>query len=123
MVALIKCKFFRSILTFNLSGKVSYMLVICITLICLNNICRKLTCVPGLNLWGLIWCAFGDNWRWDGPWFRMAAVAVGAWSSGQLLHGITTLPPLLAALLTGIFARNFNILDMRDYTEIDAFLR
>ncbi|XP_026324141.1 sodium/hydrogen exchanger 9B1-like [Hyposmocoma kahamanoa] len=79
--------------------------------------------VLGLILWGLLWCAFGDNWRWDGPWFRLAAVAVVAWSSGQLLHGFTTLPPLLAALLTGILARNFNILDMRDFIEIDAFLR
>lgn len=78
---------------------------------------------PGLVLWGLIWCAFGDNWRWDGPWFRLAAVAVVAWSTGQLLHGFTTLPPLLAAILTGIFARNFNILDMRDFLDIDAFLR
>ncbi|CAH2066541.1 unnamed protein product, partial [Iphiclides podalirius] len=79
--------------------------------------------VIGILTWGLLWSAFGNNWRWDGPWFRIAAVAVVAWGSGLLFQELTTLPPLLAALLTGIFARHFGILDMRHHINIDAFLR
>ncbi|XP_072936432.1 sodium/hydrogen exchanger 9B2-like [Epargyreus clarus] len=77
----------------------------------------------GLLSWGILWCAFGEGWRWDGQWFRIAAVAVIAWGSGQILESLTTLPPLLAALLTGILARHFGFLDMRHHTHIDAFLR
>ncbi|KAJ2953555.1 hypothetical protein O0L34_g1157 [Tuta absoluta] len=79
--------------------------------------------ILGLIIWGLLWIAFGDSWRWDGPWFRMAAVGVVAWASGRLLNGLTTLPPLLAALLIGILARHFEVLDMREFMHIDAFLR
>ncbi|CAK1603268.1 unnamed protein product [Parnassius mnemosyne] len=79
--------------------------------------------IIGTLTWGLLWCAFGNGWRWDGQWFRLTAVALVAWGSGLLLQELTTLPPLLAALLTGICARQFGILDMRSYPEIDLFLR
>ncbi|XP_059048942.1 sodium/hydrogen exchanger 9B2-like isoform X2 [Achroia grisella] len=79
--------------------------------------------ILGTSVWGLMWCAWGDNWKLGGPWFRLAAVAVIGWASGQMLHELTTLPPLLAALLTGIIARHWNILDMREYSDIDIFLR
>lgn len=82
-----------------------------------------LSSLPGILTWGLLWSAWGDGWRWDGDWFQLAAVGVVAWASGQLLQSLTTLPPLLAALLTGILARHFHILDMRHFTHIDAFLR
>lgn len=59
----------------------------------------------------------------DGPWFRLITVAGTAWASGQVFHGLTGFPPLLAALLTGILARNLGYLDMREYYEIDVFLR
>lgn len=77
----------------------------------------------GVMVWGLLWCAWGPGWRWDGPWFRLGAVAVVGWASGQVLQALTTMPPLLAALLTGILARNIGFLDMRDFIEIDGFLR
>lgn len=77
----------------------------------------------GLLTWGLLWCAFGDEWRLDGRWFRLTIVAVIAWGSGEILQELTTLPPLLAALITGILARHMEILDMRHYTHIDGFLR
>ncbi|XP_068621560.1 sodium/hydrogen exchanger 9B2-like isoform X2 [Battus philenor] len=79
--------------------------------------------VIGILTWGTLWCAFDDNWGWGGPYFRLAAVAAVAWVSGLLFQELTTLPPLLAALLTGIFARHFGFLDMRQYSNIDGFLR
>ncbi|KAI8427736.1 hypothetical protein MSG28_002165 [Choristoneura fumiferana] len=79
--------------------------------------------ILGVMMWGLLWCAWGPGWRWDGPWVRLGAVAVVGWSSGQALQALTTMPPLLAALLTGILARNIGFLDMRDFIEIDGFLR
>ncbi|XP_049888085.1 sodium/hydrogen exchanger 9B2-like isoform X2 [Pectinophora gossypiella] len=79
--------------------------------------------ILGILTWGLLWLTWGDNWRWDGSWFRIAAVGAVAWASGRVLHATTTLPPLLGALLTGIFARNLGILDMRDFTVIDVSLR
>ncbi|KAM3959028.1 putative SLC9B1-like protein SLC9B1P1, partial [Aphomia sociella] len=79
--------------------------------------------ILGTSVWGLLWCAWGENWSWSGPWFRLTAVAVVGWASGEALNKLTTLPSLLAALLTGIIARNWGILDMREYTDIDAFLR
>lgn len=77
----------------------------------------------GLLVWGLLWISWGSNWSLNGKWFRLAMVVVIAWSSGQVLQGLTTLPPLLAALLTGILARNLNYLDMREFTHIDMFFR
>ncbi|KAJ0181767.1 hypothetical protein K1T71_002489 [Dendrolimus kikuchii] len=79
--------------------------------------------ILGLLVWGLLWVSWGDNWSLDGKWFRLTIVAVIAWSSGQVLQGLTTLPPLIAALLTGILARHLNYLDMREFTHIDGFLR
>ncbi|XP_052756856.1 sodium/hydrogen exchanger 9B1-like [Galleria mellonella] len=79
--------------------------------------------ILGTSIWGILWSAWGENWWIGGPWFRLAAVPVAGWASGQVLHKLTTLPPLLAALLTGIIARHWGILDMREYTHIDAFLR
>ncbi|CAG9099624.1 unnamed protein product [Plutella xylostella] len=73
--------------------------------------------------WGLLYCAFGSDWRWDGPWSRLALVAAVAWGGGRLLQATTTLPALLAALATGIVATNLDFLDMRDYSEVDVFLR
>lgn len=77
----------------------------------------------GLLVWGLLWLAWGDGWSWNGKWFKPAVVVVIAWSSGQLLQRLTTLPPLLAAILTGILARNLGYLDMRGYPHVDNFLR
>ncbi|RVE42721.1 hypothetical protein evm_012633 [Chilo suppressalis] len=77
----------------------------------------------GLLTWGLLWCSLGDEWGWDGQWFRLAVVAIAAWASGQALQALTTLPPMLAALLTGILARNIGFLDMNQYTNVDSFLR
>lgn len=78
--------------------------------------------IIGLLLWGMLWSAYED-WGWDGQWFRLAVVAVAAWASGQALQTVTTLPPMLAALLTGILARNVGYLDMNQYTSVDAFFR
>ncbi|KAJ8729511.1 hypothetical protein PYW08_001092 [Mythimna loreyi] len=77
----------------------------------------------GLASWGLLWCAFGDEWSWTGKWFRPAVVVAIAWTAGDVLQMTTTLPPCLAAILTGITARHIGYLDMRHYTEIDGFMR
>jgi hypothetical protein len=77
----------------------------------------------GLITWALLFCAFGEDWAWNGQWFKLSAVAVIAWMSGQALQSLTSLPPLLAALLTGIVARNVGFLNMNHYSHIDAFLR
>ncbi|CAB3249884.1 unnamed protein product [Arctia plantaginis] len=79
--------------------------------------------VLGLGTWGLLWCAFGEDWNWNGRWTRLAFVGGLAWAAGEAFQMCTSLPPLLAALVIGILARNFEFLDMREYTEIDAFLR
>ncbi|CAF4760022.1 unnamed protein product [Pieris macdunnoughi] len=78
--------------------------------------------ILGLCVWGILWCTW-DGWGIHGKWFRITIVGVVAWGSGQILQEVTTLPPLLAALLTGIIARNFGFLDMRHHIEIDVFLR
>ncbi|KAF9812089.1 hypothetical protein SFRURICE_021446 [Spodoptera frugiperda] len=77
----------------------------------------------GLASWAVLWCAFGDEWSWNGRWFKPAVVVAIAWATGELLQMTTTLPPLLAALLTGMIARNIGYLDMRHYTEVDSFMR
>ncbi|XP_045765238.1 uncharacterized protein LOC123867292 [Maniola jurtina] len=93
-----------------------------------------ITCVPtvahyvtlvllGLLTWGILWCAWGNNWAFEGKWFHLTIVAVIAWASGLILQELTTLPPLLAALLTGMLARHLGFIDMRHYPDIDAFLR
>ncbi|XP_041970146.1 sodium/hydrogen exchanger 9B1-like isoform X2 [Aricia agestis] len=79
--------------------------------------------IIGIISWGLLCCAFGEEWFWQGKWFRLVAVAVVAWGSGLLLQEATTLPPLLAALITGMLARHFGFLDMHDHMHIDSFLR
>nr|XP_021189275.2 putative SLC9B1-like protein SLC9B1P1 isoform X2 [Helicoverpa armigera] len=79
--------------------------------------------ILGLASWSLLWCAFGEEWSWNGRWFRPAVVAAIAWVAGEILQMTTTLPPLLAALITGIAARNIGYLDMRHYTAIDGFMR
>lgn len=83
----------------------------------------KIFTTTGLGTWGLLWCAFGDDWSWNGRWTRLAFVGGLAWAAGDAFQMCTSLPPLLAALMTGIIARNLEFLDMREYTEIDAFLR
>ncbi|XP_038210533.1 sodium/hydrogen exchanger 9B1-like isoform X1 [Zerene cesonia] len=79
--------------------------------------------IIGLCVWGTLWSAWGDGWSLNGNWFRIAIVGVVAWASGQVLQGITSLPPLLAALFTGIIARHIGFLDMRHHADIDIFLR
>ncbi|XP_063839247.1 sodium/hydrogen exchanger 9B1-like isoform X1 [Ostrinia nubilalis] len=87
-------------------------------------ICNYLTLtIIGLSLWGALWCLWGEGWSIQGAWFRLALVAVIAWASGQALQALTLLPPLLAALLTGILARNLGFLDMNEFTDVDMFLR
>ncbi|CAK1549820.1 unnamed protein product [Leptosia nina] len=79
--------------------------------------------IIGLCVWGMLWCIWGDGWSWNGQWFRITIVGVVAWGSGLILQEITTLPPLLAALFTGILARYVGFLDMRHHIEVDMFLR
>ncbi|XP_026738097.1 sodium/hydrogen exchanger 9B1-like isoform X1 [Trichoplusia ni] len=79
--------------------------------------------ILGLASWGLLWCAFGEEWSWNGRWFKPAVVAAIAFAAGEFLQMTTSLPPLLAAILTGITARNVGYLDMREYTELDSFMR
>ncbi|XP_053605076.1 sodium/hydrogen exchanger 9B2-like isoform X2 [Plodia interpunctella] len=79
--------------------------------------------ILGLCVWGFLWSSCGSSWNWNGEYFRLVLVGVVAWGSGLVLQRLTSLPPLLAALLTGILARYLNLLDMRQYTNIDGFLR
>ncbi|XP_063376142.1 sodium/hydrogen exchanger 9B2-like isoform X2 [Cydia fagiglandana] len=79
--------------------------------------------ILGLMAWGLAWSQWGDGWEWGGKWFKIGLVAAVAWGSGQALQALTTMPGMLAALFTGILAQNTGFLDMRDYIEIDGFLR
>ncbi|XP_013200451.1 sodium/hydrogen exchanger 9B2 isoform X2 [Amyelois transitella] len=79
--------------------------------------------ILGICTWGVLWVGWGSSWGWNGEYFVLALVAIVAWGSGLLLQELTSLPPLLAALLTGILARYLNVLDMRQYTDIDGFLR
>lgn len=58
-----------------------------------------------------------------GQWFRLAIVVVVAWASGLILQEVTTLPPPLAALATGMIARHIGFIDMRTFPEIDSFFR
>ncbi|XP_030021466.1 sodium/hydrogen exchanger 9B2 isoform X2 [Manduca sexta] len=79
--------------------------------------------ILGLISWGFLWSAWGDGWKYNGEWFRLGVIVVIAWASGQILNSVTTLPPLLAALLTGILARHLDYLDMRMFPHVDGFLR
>ncbi|CAH0726633.1 unnamed protein product, partial [Brenthis ino] len=79
--------------------------------------------ILGALTWGYLWCALGEDWSLNGQWFRLTIIGVIAWASGLILQELTTLPPLLAALLTGIIARHFGFVDMRAYPYIDGFLR
>ncbi|KAL4704069.1 hypothetical protein ACJJTC_001991 [Scirpophaga incertulas] len=87
-------------------------------------ICNYLCLVIiGLLTWCLLWNLYGDDWAWNGQWFRLLVVAVAAWTFGQVFEAVTTLPPFLGALLTGIFIRNIGFLDMNQYTQLDTSLR
>lgn len=79
--------------------------------------------ILGVLTWGYLWCTWGENWSVKGQWFRLAIVVVIAWASGLILQEVTTLPPPLAALVTGMIARHIGFIDMRTFPEIDSFLR
>ncbi|OWR52668.1 mitochondrial sodium/hydrogen exchanger NHA2 like protein [Danaus plexippus plexippus] len=73
--------------------------------------------------WGILFWVWGDTWGLRGDSFRLASLGVIAWATGQILQQFTTLPPILAALLTGIIARHLDFVDMRRFVYIDSFLR
>nr|XP_026487747.1 sodium/hydrogen exchanger 9B1-like isoform X1 [Vanessa tameamea] len=79
--------------------------------------------ILGALTWGYLWYTWGDSWGVKGQWFRLAIVAIIAWVSGLILQETTTLPPALAALLTGILARHLGFVDMRAFPHVDTFLR
>lgn len=84
----------------------------------------ELFLVTGTLAWATVWFVFGEGWNfWRGPWFRLVLIAVIAWGSSIAFQAMTSLPQMLAPLIIGILVRNIGYLDMREFAEIDAFLR
>lgn len=77
-----------------------------------------------LLAWGIAYVELGEAVTVNGELFGMTILVVAAYLVGWLWLKITTLPALIAMLLTGIVFQNLNFVHMtNDYRKLNQDLR
>ncbi|XP_068632535.1 sodium/hydrogen exchanger 9B2-like isoform X2 [Battus philenor] len=77
-----------------------------------------------LLIWGITYVEIGEAVTIDGELFSMTILVIAAYLMGWLWLKITTLPALIAMLLTGILFQNLHLVHMTDrYRKLNQDLR
>ncbi|XP_045534583.1 sodium/hydrogen exchanger 9B2, partial [Papilio machaon] len=77
-----------------------------------------------LLIWGIAYVEIGESVTPDGELFSMTILVIAAYLIGWLWLKVTTLPALIAMLLTGILFQNLHLVHMTDkYRKLNQDLR
>jgi hypothetical protein len=77
----------------------------------------------GLLCWGVVYALLGQTASPGGPLFSLAVLCIAAHFGGWLMS-LTTLPPLIGMLLTGLLLQNVGLVHIAgEYSEVVSVLR
>jgi hypothetical protein len=77
----------------------------------------------GLLCWGVVWAVLGQTAAPGGQLFGLAVLCIAAHFGGWLMS-LTTLPPLVGMLLTGLLLQNIGLVHISgEWREVVSTLR